>query len=103
MGEATELTDAQVDYMLERFDKTDSKLQRRIVADAFARLSNAEDERDRLADCLKRANSNMEEAERKLYLQLGDLEAERDRLQSRVTELERDKEISDRWAREHRC
>lgn len=39
---AKELTDAEVDYLLERFDQTEPSLQRRIVAGFVARTTMAE-------------------------------------------------------------
>lgn len=43
-GKTPELTDAEVDMLLERFDLTEPKLQRKIVASIMARLLMAEDE-----------------------------------------------------------
>jgi hypothetical protein len=55
MAKASELTDAEVDMLLERFDKTDPKLQRRIVADFVGKTIVITDENERL----RKANADL--------------------------------------------
>lgn len=49
MSKHPELTDAEVDQLLERFDQTDPALQRRIVATFVARVCEAEEGLNELA------------------------------------------------------
>lgn len=44
MAQADTLTDEQVDILLSRFDQTDRKLQRRIIAEMTMRLAKLEQE-----------------------------------------------------------
>lgn len=50
---AEPMTDADVDFILERFDQTEPALQRRIVAGMMAELADTQDERDRLRAALR--------------------------------------------------